>query len=136
MRYLYEWLGVDTAAVATLGFDVPENVTPEILRMSNWGGVFHRLRHSQYFRVLMPHLPQLLRRSAAQLATKQVERRSINTSEVTAFLRTIQQPQTRALARILGRDFPEWVVLENGEAREPSSSSSPRPVSLSVNNED
>jgi hypothetical protein len=111
MRALYDWLGLDGSVADTSGFDLAENVTPEVIRVAAWHGVLHHLRQSRQFRVLMPHLPRRIRDMAVRLATRQVHRRAIDTSDVTKFLRPIQGRQTEALVRLIGREFPEWATL-------------------------
>jgi hypothetical protein len=111
MRTLYDWLGVDSAIADVSRFDQAENATPEVLRMAAWSGALQRLRRSRPLRALIPWLPRTIREKAVRLATREVRRRAVDTSEVTAFLRPIQELQTEALARLTGREFPEWVTL-------------------------
>ena len=56
-------------------------------------------------------LPGWLRQRAVRLATRQVDRRSCDVTEVVQFLRPIQLQQTEALTRLVGREFPEWSTL-------------------------
>jgi hypothetical protein len=79
--------------------------------MAAWSGALQRLRRSRPLRALIPWLPRTIREKAVRLATREVRRRAVDTSEVTAFLRPIQELQTEALARLTGREFPEWVTL-------------------------
>jgi hypothetical protein len=118
MRPLYEWLDVDATLADASCFDTAENVTPDVLRMAALHGVLRRLRHSRPFRFLMPHLPHGLRERARRLATRQIDRRMLDISEVVEFLRPIQLRQTAALTRLVGREFPEWTTL-NGHAAVP-----------------
>jgi hypothetical protein len=111
MRPLYEWLGVDATLADASCFNAAENVTPDVVRMAVWRGVLHRVRDSRPFRFLTPHVPRGLRRSAVQLATRQIARRALDVTQVIEFLRPIQLRQTEALARLIGREFPEWATL-------------------------
>jgi hypothetical protein len=111
MRPLYEWLDVDATLADASRFDAAENVTPDVVRMAALHGVLQRLRHSWPFRFLTPHLPHGLRQRAVRLATRQVDRRTLDVTEVEEFLRPIQLRQTEALARLVGREFPEWTTL-------------------------
>ena len=111
MRPLYEWLGVDSAAADVSQFDQAENVTPEVMRMAALSGVLQHVRQSRPFRILTPYLPRAFRKTAMGLATRQVQRRCVDTSELRRFLRPIQQLQTEALMSLLGREFPEWATL-------------------------
>jgi hypothetical protein len=116
MGLLYDWLGVDGGAADVSGFDRAENVTPEVMRVAAWHGGLQHLRQYRPFRLLTACLPLGLRNRAVRLATRQVQRRSVDTSEVTAFLRPIQRLQTEALVRLVGREFPEWVTLYGEDA--------------------
>jgi hypothetical protein len=111
MRPLYEWLDVDPTLADASCFNAPENVTPEVVRMAAWHGVAQHVRHSRPFRLLMPHLPQGLRERAVRLATRQVDRRALDVTEVMEFLRPVQLRQIEALVRLVGREFPEWTTL-------------------------
>ena len=111
MRPLYEWLDVDATLADASCFSAAENVTPDVLRMAAWHGVLQRVRASRPFRFLTPHLPPGLRQRAVRLATRQVDRRTLDVTEVAEFLRPIQLRQTEALVRLVGRDFPEWTTL-------------------------
>jgi hypothetical protein len=111
MRPLYDWLGVDSAGADLSGFALAENVTPDVLRMAAWQGTLQHLRQSRPFRSLVPYLPRAIRRNAVRLATRKVDRHTVDTADVAAFLRPIQQLQTRELERLVGRTFPEWTTL-------------------------
>jgi hypothetical protein len=111
MRPLYEWLEVDATLADASDFDAAENVTPDVLRMAAWNGVVQQLRLSRPFRYLTPHLPLGLRQTAARLASRTVDRRTCDVTEVEKFLRPIQLRQTEALTRLVGRKFPEWTTL-------------------------
>jgi Sulfotransferase family len=119
MRPLYEWLDVDATLADASRFDEAENVTPDVLRMAAWHGALQQLRQSRPFRLLTPYLPRRLRERAVRLATRQVERRALDISGVVEALRPIQLLQTAALARLVGREFPEWTTLY-GKAAAPS----------------
>jgi Sulfotransferase family len=117
MRWLYDWLGVDGAMADVSGFDQAENVTPEVLRMATWHGALHYLRQTLPFRIVIPHLPRVIREAAVQLATRQVHRRTVDMSDAIDYLRPIQRLQTEALVCLLGREFPEWTTLYGTDAR-------------------
>ncbi len=116
MRNLYRWLGLSDADVDVSGFDQPENVTPPVLRAATRSAALVRLRQSRAGRLLTPYLPPAIRAMGLRMATDLVDRRSIDTSEVTGYLRSIQGPQTDALVRLVGRDFPEWTTLHGAGA--------------------
>jgi hypothetical protein len=111
MRPLYEWLDVDPTLADASCFNAAENVTPDVVRMAACHGVLQHVRNSRPFRYLVPHLPRGLRQSAVRLSTRQVDRRTLDVTQVIDFLRPIQLRQTEALARLVGRKFPEWTTL-------------------------
>jgi len=111
MRPLYEWLDVDPTLADASCFDAAENVTPDVVRMAAWHGVLQQVRNSRPFRFLTPYLPRGFREKAVRLATRQVDRRALDVTEVVEYLRPIQQRQTEALTRLVGREFPEWSTL-------------------------
>lgn len=113
MKSLWKWLKVDCSVEAT-GVDQPENATPESVNMATWFGVPRRLRELRIVRSITPQLPYSIRqlgKIGMRLATKQINRRDVETSKVVEFLRPIQLPQTQELAQLLGRDFLEWNTL-------------------------
>ncbi len=116
MRSLYDRLGVGGSGVEMSVFAQPENVTPEVVSMASWGGVLQRLRQSLPLRAMTPHVPSSLRQMARRLATRDVYRQFVDTSDVIGFLQPIQRRQTDELTRLLGREFPEWLTL-NGDPR-------------------
>ena len=59
----------------------------------------------------------MIRERVVQLATREVQRRTVDMSDVIDLLRPIQRLQTEALVRLLGREFPEWTTLYGTEAR-------------------
>lgn len=111
MRPLYEWLDVDPTLADATQFNVAENVTPDVIRMAGWHGVLRHIRQSRPMHYLLPHIPRGLRETAARLATRQVDRRALDATQVVEYLRPIQLRQTEALTRLVGRDFPEWTTL-------------------------
>jgi hypothetical protein len=104
MGSLYRWLGVNASAAADDSvFHQAENVTPEILRMAAWYGALQHLRQSRPFRFLTPYLPRTVRRNAMQLVTRELDRRTVDTSGVMTLLRPIQKRQTEELTQLIGR---------------------------------
>jgi hypothetical protein len=116
MRRLYNWLGLDDEAADGSGFNRPENVTPEVMRMAAWFGVLQTIRQSRPIRLLIPYLPRAIRERAARAATIPVQRHDVDTSDARAYLRPIQRLQTEALSRLIGRSFPEWTTLYGNDA--------------------
>jgi hypothetical protein len=85
--------------------------------MATWHGALHYLRQTLPFRIVIPHLPRVIREAAVQLATRQVHRRTVDMSDAIDYLRPIQRLQTEALVCLLGREFPEWTTLYGTDAR-------------------
>jgi hypothetical protein len=130
MRRLYTWLGVDPMAALSAASVEAENVTPDVVAMPAFLGALLPFRHSRTLRAVIPHLPLTLRGAAKRLATVEVERRLVDTSDVITYLRPTQQRQTQSLTAMLGREFPEWKTLyEHGASSTPSTS----PESCSIN---
>jgi hypothetical protein len=115
MRGLFEWLGVDPAAADMSAVWQPENVTPEVIAAPRWGGLPRRLRQSSPIRHLMPYVPRPIQATLRRLTNREVRRRSVDVADAIRFLRPLQRRQTEELARLLGREFPEWATL-NGDA--------------------
>lgn len=111
MRSLYEWLGVDPTAVDMSGFGEPENVTPDLVSVRKYGALSRQLLQRLPLGGITPHIPQPLRLTLRRLSTREVCRRSIDSTELINFLRPIQVRQTERLANMLGRAFPEWTTL-------------------------
>jgi Sulfotransferase family len=111
MHSLYEWLGVNPLAADKTKFTVPENVTPKVVKMAAGAGVLRRMRQLWPMRALVPHIPAPLRKAVVQIADTNVDRMSVDMSEVIAYLRPIQRRQTDELTRQLGCEFPEWTTL-------------------------
>lgn len=108
MAVLYNWLGVDPAATEVTKFAVPENVTPEIIRISAGPSTLMRLRQSRLLRGAGPYFPHAVRLAWREWATKPMRRSDVDTTEARDFLRIVLEPQTAALVRITKREFPEW----------------------------
>jgi hypothetical protein len=109
IQSIFRWLKLDgsIASVTTQ----PENVTPEIIRRST---VLHRLRHeNRLLCAAIDRIPSSVRRFGARMVTRQVDRRNIDISEVVRYLRPMQQRQTEALTKLIGREFSEWVTLNS-----------------------
>jgi hypothetical protein len=108
---LYNWLGLDQADIDASVLEAPENVTPETIRMAEGLKLMHILKNTWPARAIVPRLPVSIQDAALRLSTTAVNRRLVDTSDVTKYLRVIQQKQTEELTRLLGRDFPEWSTL-------------------------
>lgn len=117
MRRLFGWLGLDPSLAKETRFDQPENVTPEVIRRAAMFGILQKLRQRYPFRALTPHIPLPFRRLAQRLTTRDIRRKCVDMEEVLKFLRPIQKSQTKQLAQLLGREFPEWTRLYGNYTR-------------------
>lgn len=111
MKDVFEWLDV-VPEFEIQNSSAAHNVTPSTVRQHRPGtGLLHRLRHSRLWDAVGPLVPKAVRRMGTRMAERPVEYRSVDTSDVVAYLRPIQQAQTADLAEITGRSFPEWTTL-------------------------
>ena len=110
MKELFIWLNVDTS-VDLPDTHVPENVTPDRVAMARARGVLQWLRQSGPIRSVTPYVPRPIRRTGVRLATRTVDRRTVDIKDAIMFLQPIQRRQTEELASLLGRSFPEWHTL-------------------------
>ena len=110
LKPIYEWLNVNHS-VEPNGAEEAENVTPKVVNMASLFGIPQRLRQSPILRSVIPRLPHSVRQIGLRLSTKPIERQAIETAKVVEFLRPVQREQTNELARLVGREFPEWRTL-------------------------
>ncbi len=104
MREIYLWLGVAPDFVPpTIGERA--NMTKESTQVRGLG-LFHQIRHSSAWGAAGSFVPPSLRRFARKLAVKQVLRNEVSTDEVEAYLRPIQEEQTRELEERIESSFP------------------------------
>lgn len=111
LRALYEWLCVDSDFVPQ-SLAAARNVTPEGVRQKRAGmGMLDTLRHSAVWNAIGPYCPPALRRYGMAMVEKKIPRREVDMTDVIAYLRPLQQAQTRTLEARLGRSFEEWKML-------------------------
>jgi hypothetical protein len=107
---ILKWLNLN-CSVATPKLP-PENVTPDVVEQRSAGWLLHGLRYkSDLLRALIDRAPAWPRRLGVRMVTREIDRRSVDTSEIVQYLRPLQQKQTEELMRLLGREFPEWTTL-------------------------
>ncbi len=111
MRRICAWLGLRDVPAMLPGAYAAENVTPDELCMARWGWILRQVRQSRSGRLLRSCLPGALRARAMGLVTRPVDRRTVDATAATAFLRAMQAGQAEALAQMAGRAFPEWTTL-------------------------
>jgi len=110
LQRLYAWLGVDSSFRPAAPL-IPNNVLPEVIEQVRGLGIFDRVRRTALYGRVHPSLPRWFRRLGTRLAARPVRPAEVDTSAVSALLRPMQQRQTEELARLLGRQFPEWTTL-------------------------
>lgn len=107
---VYAWLGVEANYVpADIGQSY--NVKPERIEQVRGGGLLRSLRYSKAWSMLGPAVPPAIRALGRRLETRPVEPKAISTDAAVAFLRPIQQEQTRELAELTGLTFEKWATL-------------------------
>ena len=109
MQQVYGWLGVDESFVLPKASKI--NETAESVALPRGLGLLHRLRHSRLWDSVGSLVPGSLRRLARSMAEQPVDRSTVSTSEVEAYLRPTQEAQTRELEELLGREFVKWNTL-------------------------
>jgi Sulfotransferase family len=107
---LLKWLNLDhSTAMRTIP---PENVTPDSITYRRAGWLLAGLRYkNRLLRAIIDHTPDPLRRAGVRMVTAEINRQSVDTSEIVEYLRPLQQSQTDELVKLLGREFPEWTTL-------------------------
>ncbi|MGB9128233.1 MAG: sulfotransferase [Thiobacillus sp.] len=111
VRAVFAWLGVDNDFIPQ-ALTAAHNVTPEKVRQKRTGmGLLERLRYSELWGAVGKYCPPALRRAGVALVEKKIPRREADMDAVIAYLRPLQQAQTRALEAQLGQSFDEWKTL-------------------------
>jgi hypothetical protein len=107
---IFRWLGLNDS-ITTAAFP-PQNVTPEIIAAPIWNGALQRLRHQNpLLRVAVGTIPTSIRRPVRQALRRRVNPLDVDATEVAQYLRPRQRSETEELARLIGREFPEWTTL-------------------------
>jgi hypothetical protein len=107
---IFRWLGVESSFIPG-NLDDRSNVTPKSIRRIKGRGLLHEFRHTGLWNAVGPWVPSSLRRVGKRLAVDRVDRTDQPTAEAIAYLRPIQADQTKNLAELLGREFPEWKTV-------------------------
>ena len=107
---IFRWLGVDSNFVPP-NLDERSNVTPKSIRRIRGRGLLHEFRHTALWNAVGRWVPPSVRQVGKRLAVERVDRTQQGTAEAIAYLRPIQADQTRKLAELLGREFPEWKTV-------------------------
>lgn len=109
LRTLYEWLGVDPDHLPT---DLSRrNETGHEVAVAHRMPVLRKLRSWRHWDRIRPLIPDGLVGVGRNLAERKTDRRTVDVTEVVAYLRPIQREQAETLSAQLGRSFPEWTTL-------------------------
>jgi hypothetical protein len=110
-RSLFCWLNVDSSV--ELPLTRPENVTPEIVhQLPPWWEPVSRFKvQNSFMRAAIDHLPASIRGISHRVTRRPVNRLRVDVDKVVQYLRPLQRSQTDELAQLIGRDFPEWRML-------------------------
>lgn len=115
MAELYAWLGVD-AGFRPDNLGERQNVAADAATQARGRGILHRLRRSDTWARVSGLVPPGIRRLGRSLAEREVDRGEVDMDAAIAHLRPLQQQETRELAELLQRDFPEWTTLAGDPA--------------------
>ena len=110
LRDIFTWLGVDSS-IALAASERHENVTPPEIIQTRDRPHLVKLRNSPLWNVIGPRMPAFVRWIGRSLVERRVDRARVMLDDVYDFLRPIQREQTNELSVLLGRQFPEWGVL-------------------------
>jgi hypothetical protein len=112
-RSLFRWLNVDSSV--ELPLTRPENVTPETVRqLPPWLEPVSRFKmQNSFMRAAIDHFPASIRGISHRVTSRPVNRLRVDVDEVVQYLRPLQQSQTDELTQLIGRDFPEWRMLNS-----------------------
>jgi Sulfotransferase family len=111
---IYSWVGVDPTFIpATLS--EAKNVTPTTLNVRY--GVLQRLRETALYESVQVFVPRGVKRIGRTLSEKRIDKSKVPIDDVVAYLRPIQELQTRELSSLLNRKFPEWKTLYGDDAK-------------------
>ena len=110
MQDIFEWLGVEPLATSE-DSGAAKNVTSREVVQVRGRGILHRIKHSRAWDLIGPMVPKRIRTLGNRLSQHSVDRTKVDTAKVIEYLRPLQQEETRELAQLLGREFPEWKTL-------------------------
>jgi hypothetical protein len=110
VQSIFRWLAVDPAFVPP-NLQERANTAPAVVSQVRGSGMLHRFRHSRLWNAVGSNVPASIRRLARNFSERDLARDEVDRTDVEQYLRHIQIPQTRELAQLLGREFPEWTTL-------------------------
>jgi hypothetical protein len=111
VRSIFRWLNVDSSV--ELPPVPPQNVTPESIDLSPaWWDTTSRLKNNgSFIDAAIDYIPTSIRQISRRMLVQHINRSRVDVDEVARYLRPLQQRQTEELAQLIGRDFPEWRLL-------------------------
>lgn len=107
---IYEWLGLPQHPLGDQA-EQAHNQRPKVLTVAAGAGILYRIRFSKAWHRWSSRVPGRMRRWARRLAETPIDEKRIS-SEIASLRSEIgeqQRLQVARLARLLGRDFPEWI---------------------------
>lgn len=111
IRDVFTWLGVEPGFVPP-NLGGASNVTPQTVRQTRAGfQALASFRRSRLWSGIGRYVPAAVRRLGVKAVEKPVRPRTVDVSDVVAYLRPRQREQTARLAALLGREFDEWTTL-------------------------
>jgi hypothetical protein len=126
VQRIFRWLGVE-GNFEPENIHTRHNVTNEVVSQIKGNGWLHSMRYSRLWNSVGPLVPEKVRSVALKLAEERVAPKSVDTSGLIPYLRSIQLPQTEELELLLGRSFPEWKTL-HGDGEGCGRDFTPQPV--------
>lgn len=110
LRRIFCWLEIDPDLVSVDG-SKKFHQTKDVIATPKGFGLLYKFRYSGLWNALGGYCPPAIRRLGRKLSDKNVDRKQVDLAPVKEYLRPIQREQTKALAGLLGREFPEWKTL-------------------------
>ncbi len=107
---IFDWLLVDNNFIPS-NIRKKIHVTPVNVDMIRGLGLLNKFRYSSLWCAVEDYCPKFLKNYGKRLATKEVDRSSVQIEDVITYLRPIQQEQVKLLSDYLKRDFNEWKTL-------------------------
>lgn len=111
MQDIYSWLGID-ASFTLPDLQIQANATPKVIRQARGSGCLYRLRHSVTWDMVGKYVPQGIRQIGTKLSERTVDRGAVDTEEIEAYLKPIQEAQVAELVALTGRSYDVWTRFQ------------------------
>lgn len=115
---IFSWLGVAAISESTAP-DTFLNGTPRRFVYPKWPWV-EKVRHSRLWSCAGRVVPASLRSVAKRFCEQSVDVSTVDSRDVTAYLRPMQREQTVELLELTGRSFAQWDSLQESDEFQPS----------------